>query len=95
MKAVAITLTAKEVVAIRDLWKSSDSNGHDFGFTEDMPNVPKAQRGGLITSLQAKRVIDVDSEVINGYLQVYFTDAGKALFVDFENRDELNPAAIQ
>lgn len=59
-----IKLTGSELAILRIAFVSSDGNGHDFGFTED---IVKAMRGAmsaqavgaLVTSLQRKGIFEV------------------------------------
>jgi hypothetical protein len=78
-----MNLTNLELAALSNLWASSNSNGHDFGFTEDLPAIKASSRGGVVGSLQKKGLISVE-DTINGYTQFTFTDKGRSLFVDFE-----------
>lgn len=59
------TLTALETKVLTALYKSAEGNGHDFGFIEDARKAvgQPRQLGGVVTSLQAKGVIEVHSPV--------------------------------
>ena len=79
-----VKLTQLETIALADLWVSSYGSGHDFGFTDELPSIAKPSRGGVVGSLATKGFIaSVDVDMFA------FTDAGKALFVDFEKSSEL------
>lgn len=80
------SLTDLEIKAIADLWQSSKGNGHDFGFTDDMINIPAKSRGGVAASLSNKGFISIADNEFN---QFEFTDSGKGLFVDFRWSSEL------
>lgn len=83
-------LTALEKLALVDLWDSSYGNGHDFGFPDELPNVPKASRGGVVSSLAKKNLIEVVDNSCDGYPnQFVFLDGGRELFADFKYSPEL------
>lgn len=84
-------LTGLECVALVDLWESSNGNGHDFGISTDLPNIPKASRGGVVASLVEKGFLCLEHNEFN---QIYFQDKGKELFLDFENSAQLDPKHI-
>ena len=52
-------LTDLERRVLADLLRGWDDNGGDFGFIEDVVNVPMRQARGIITSLQRKQLIYV------------------------------------
>ena len=68
MTTKTIKLTAQETTALNHAYRSAASNGHDFGFVEDvvkaMKRTHKAQAvGALITSLEKKGVITVHGAI--------------------------------
>ena len=86
--------TKLEISALKDLWASSQGNGHDFGFTNELPSIPKASRGGVIASLIEKGVIFIHETLrVNKQgeqiSQFGFTFEGTELFEDFDNSSEL------
>ena len=53
--------TELELKVLRELHKSSEGNGHDFGFTEDARGAcDRKQLSGVVSSLVQKRIITVD-----------------------------------
>jgi len=61
VKKAATKLTALELKVLITLYKSSEGNGHDFGFTEDAEKCVDRPRqlGGVIASLVKKNLITV------------------------------------
>lgn len=57
-------LTELEVLALRSAYKSSEGNGHDFGYTDDIKIAGQSKQavGGVISSLLKKEVIVRDDE---------------------------------
>jgi hypothetical protein len=57
-------LTPLELQALKSAYESSDGNGHDFGYTDDIrvPGLKKGANGALVTSLIKKGVIVRDDE---------------------------------
>lgn len=47
-------LNTNEQAVLNDLIRSSAGNGHDFGFTDEVSSVSRAQVGGYVASLQTK-----------------------------------------
>lgn len=78
-------LTSKELIALKDLWNSSRGNGHDFGYGDDVPSLPKASRGGVVASLSNKGIIDYYDD----YGQIVFSEKGRSLFVSFDDSSDL------
>ena len=79
-----ITLTDLERTALADLWASSKGNGHDFGYPDELPSVPRSQRGGVVASLSKKGLVVVYDNSDDGFAnQFEFTHEGRELFVDF------------
>jgi hypothetical protein len=75
-KAALATLTTLEIEALRSAFRSSEGNGHDFGFTDEItiPGQSKQAVGALISSLIKKELIVRDSE----FGQFAFGDFGNA-----------------
>lgn len=90
--SLTTSLTELERTALADLWASSAGSGHDFGFPDELPSIPKASRGGVVASLQEKGIIDVhkgsgpDRKTAT---QFTFTEGGKSLFGDFQKSPDL------
>ena len=63
-KAALETLTALEIEALKSALISSDGNGHDFGFTDDIKikGQSKQVAGALVSSLIKKGIVDRDDE---------------------------------
>lgn len=81
-------LSASEKKATVDLWHSSKGFEHDFGYPDEMPNVKKDAREAMFATLCKRGVVEViedgkDNDTFR------FTDAGKALFVRFQDSDAL------
>jgi hypothetical protein len=53
-------LNETEWAVLQELFTSSDGNGHDFGFTDDISCVTAAQKGGYVSQLSQKGYIIVD-----------------------------------
>lgn len=75
------SLTPAEILVLEQLIKSSASNGHDFGFTDDPGNdlsksgaMNKHAAAALVGSLQKKGWITVYHD---GYEQFVFTDEAR------------------
>ena len=72
MKSIEITyfteslkhLTELEIAALRSAYKSSNGNGHDFGYTDDITIEGQSKKavGGVISSLIKKEIIVRDDE---------------------------------
>lgn len=78
-----MNLTELEVVALICLWQSSDGNGHDFGYTNEIPALPKSSRGGVVASLANKGIIDIHHDPCIAAVQFTFTEKGQLLFKNF------------
>lgn len=65
LQASLASLTELETKALVSAYESSDGNGHDFGYSDDITvaGLSKKQVGGLIASLIKKEIMtDVDSD---------------------------------
>ncbi len=60
-------LTSKEIHTIKDLYWSASGNGFDFGFTDQIPSLKAASRGGLVASLIKKGLIEITSDEFNQF----------------------------
>ena len=78
------SLNSMEEKVLIELYQSSDGNGHDFGFTDDVDTVKlgitRRQLSGYISQLSQKDYINVFDNEFN---QFEFTEKG---FKYFENR---------
>lgn len=55
-----LQLTEMEKKVLKAMIESSDGNGHDFGFIEDLRGVvPVASLGGVVASLSKKGIVTV------------------------------------
>ena len=81
--AVLLTLTALETEALKSAYTSSEGNGHDFGYTDDIviPGKSKQAVGGVVSSLIKKGVIMRDDEF------------GQFAFLSFDLNNEKYEAA--
>ena len=61
---MAKTFTPLELQVIEDLYDSSEGNGHDFGFTDEVHLDHKIARG-VLSSLVQKEVITIWEEIKN------------------------------
>jgi hypothetical protein len=90
-------LTEKETIALRDLFESARGNGFDFGFTDEIPSLPAASRGGVVASLVEKELIDVydatpgNESKRKRFVQFTFRAAFWARF-GIESEDGIHPA---
>jgi hypothetical protein len=75
-----IKFTDLEVLVLRDLLKSWDGNGGDFGFTEGVESVDGSRARGVLSSLVKKGVIHIWDPVT--------TDSGTFHQFDFCGPDE-------
>jgi len=61
---MAKQFTQLELQVIEDLYDSSDGNGHDFGFTDEVHLDHKIARG-VLSSLVQKDVIEIHEAITN------------------------------
>jgi len=67
-------LNTMEWKVLRELFSSSDGNGHDFGFTDDVRCVTPKQSSGYISSLSKKGyIITYGAERVNSSIVYQFT----------------------
>ena len=87
-KQILESLTQLEILAVLSAFESSNGNGHDFGFTDDIEitGVSKKAVGGVISSLIKKGVIVYDDE----YNQFAFLEFGDS----DEKTDAINTIKI-
>lgn len=75
---VVMKLTHLEKQVLKELFKSAEGNGHDFGFTEDARNAVSSPRqlSGVISSLTKKKILSVYEPATNDegvtYCQFYW-----------------------
>ncbi len=76
-------LNPTEWAVMQELYKSSDGNGHDFGFTDEVGDAcTAAQVPGYITQLSKKGYISPYSDTVNGRKvhQFDLTEKGRDTF---------------
>jgi hypothetical protein len=92
-------LTDLEVKALKSAWQSSRSNGHDFGFTDDIKvGGSKQADGALVSSLIKKGILWRDDEFGQfefGDHEAKFEHASqiRAFLADKGMADDLRPDA--